>query len=28
VYEFIDAGKLLEDFFAAVDQVLKERGVT
>lgn len=28
VYEFTDAGKLLEDFFAAVDRVLKERGAT
>lgn len=27
-YEFSDAGKLLEDFFAAVDRLLKERGVT
>lgn len=27
-YEFTDAGKLLEDFFAAVDRVLKGRGVT
>ncbi|MGH8211136.1 MAG: hypothetical protein ACREU6_16370 [Steroidobacteraceae bacterium] len=26
-YEFVDAGQLLEDFFAAVDQVLKRRGV-
>ena len=28
VYEFTDAGKLLEDFFAAVDRALTDRGVT
>jgi hypothetical protein len=28
IYEFTDAGKLVEDFFAAVDQVLKDRGMT
>lgn len=27
-YDFTDPGKLLEDFFAAVDQVLKGRDVT
>jgi hypothetical protein len=26
-YRFTNAGQLLEDFFAAVDQVLKKRGV-
>jgi len=26
-YRFIDPGQLLEDFFAAVDRVLKNRGV-
>lgn len=26
-YEFTDAGKLLQDFFAAVDRILKVRGV-
>ncbi len=28
VYEFTDAGQLLEDFFAAVDRVLTDRGVS
>lgn len=27
-YEFTDAGKLLEDFFAAVDRILTDKGVT
>lgn len=27
-YEFADAGKLLEDSFAAVDRFLREKGVT
>jgi hypothetical protein len=27
-YEFTDAGKLLEDFFLAVDRVMRVRGVT
>ncbi len=27
-YEFRDAGKLLEDFFAAVDRILTDKGVT
>ena len=28
VYEFTDAGKLVEDFFAAVDRILKDGGTT
>jgi len=28
VYEFTDAGKLVEDFFAAVDQMMKDGGTT
>jgi hypothetical protein len=28
VYEFTDAGKLVEDFFAAVDRMLKDGGMT
>jgi hypothetical protein len=28
VYEFTDAGKLVEDFFAAVDRMLKDGGTT
>lgn len=27
-YEFTDAGKLLEDFFAAVNRILTDKGVT
>jgi hypothetical protein len=27
-YEFTDAGKLLADFFAAVDRILTDKGVT
>jgi len=28
IYEFTDAGKLVEDFFAAVDKLLKDGGTT
>ena len=27
IYKFVDTGKLITDFYKAVDQILKEKGV-